>query len=244
MPSRNTMFYAERGHGRALVCLHGAGGLHTHWGQLLTGLAEHGRVVAPDFPGHGRSTPPAPADLAAYGAATLAFLDALELEQAILVGHSMGAAAALEAYLVAPNRVAGLILIGAAARLRVAPALLTGLADDPPAAVTQLVNAMYPEAASALRPDAINEYLRDPRMLAHDLQACNGWDRRADLRPGPPSLVLVGSDDLLTPPKLGTELSSLLAGQCVTLEGVGHAPMIQAPAATLAAIHDWLALQR
>lgn len=240
MPTCNGIFYAERGHGPPIVCLHGAGGLHTHWGHLLTGLAEHGRVIAPDFPGHGRSAAPAPADLVAYGTAILDLLDALELAQAVLIGHSMGAAAALEAYLAAPARVTGLVLIGAAARLRVAPALLAGLTTDPPTAVNQLVTAMYPEAASELRPAAINEYLRDPVILAHDLRVCDGWDRRAQLRAGPPALVLVGSADQLTPPKLGHELANLLEAQLVSLSGVGHAPMIQDPAATLAAIRAWL----
>lgn len=239
MPTLNGIFYAERGSGPPLVCLHGAGGRHTHWGHLLAGLSDVAHVLAPDLPGHGRSSLPAPTTLAAYAARVLALLDALELEQALLVGHSMGAAVALEAYLAAPARITGMVLLGAAARLRVTPAILTGLNDDPSAAVTALVNAMYPASAD-LRPAAIQEYLRDPAILRHDLQLCDGWDGRANLRPGPPALVISGAADQLTPPKLATELRDLLAARLVSLPDVGHVPMLEAPQASVEAIRIWL----
>jgi pimeloyl-ACP methyl ester carboxylesterase len=144
MPTLNGVFYAERGHGPPLVCVHGAGGAHGHWAGLFAGLAPAARAIAVDLPGHGRSAPPAHATIAAYAAALAAFLDDLGAGPALLAGHSMGAAVALELAVARPDLARGLALVGAGARLRVAPAILAGLAADPPAAVAQLVEWMFP----------------------------------------------------------------------------------------------------
>ena len=56
-----------------------------------------------------------------------------------------------------------------------------------------------------------------------------------------PALVLVGSLDSATPPAMSQELAGLLPGsRYVELEGCGHAPMIQAPAAFVATVTDFL----
>ncbi len=242
MPMISGIFFAERGGGLPVLCLHGAGGSHTHWGHLLAGLSGVARVIAPDLPGHGRSQPPAPADIAGYGAAAIALLDALGLERAILAGHSMGAAAALEAAVAAPERVAGLALLGASARLRVAPAFIAGLADDPEPTITQLVATMYPEPSAHLREGAAAEYRRDPARLRADFLACDGWDIRARLAGvTSPTLVLTGAADAMTPPKLAQELAGLLPGaELVLLPEVGHVPMLEAPEATCATLSTWL----
>lgn len=242
MPTRDGIFFAERGAGAPLVCVHGAGGSHTHWGHVLAGLSDAARVIVPDLPGHGRSPPPGRASVAAYGAAVLALLDALGLERALLAGHSMGAAAALEAAVAAPGRVAGLALVGASARLRVAPALLAGLAETPDAAIDDLVAAMYPGPAAHLRAAAAAEYRRDPATLRADFLACDGWDARgpvAALRC--PALVVCGEADALTPPRLARELAGLIPGATLALlPAVGHVPMLEAPGAVVAALRAWL----
>lgn len=242
MPIVDAIFYAARGAGPPLVCLHGAGGTHTHWGYVLAGLSESARVLAPDLPGHGRSRGPAPSTVAGYGAAALALLDALGLERAILAGHSMGAAAAIEAALAAPGRIAGLALVGAAARLRVAPAILAGLAADPAAAIDQLVTMMYPGPSAHLRAPAAAAYLRDPDLLRADFAACDGWDARARVPAlACPALVICGEGDVMTPPRLATELAGMLAGsRLALLPEVGHVPMLEAPEATVEAMRAWL----
>jgi pimeloyl-ACP methyl ester carboxylesterase len=57
----------------------------------------------------------------------IAFLDVVELEQAVLVGHSMGGGIALDMAVRHPDRLAGLGLIATGARLPVAPAILNGI---------------------------------------------------------------------------------------------------------------------
>lgn len=243
MPTAAGLFYAARGAGPPLVCLHGAGGSHTHWGHVLAGLADVARVIVPDLPGHGRSAPAGEATIAGYGAAVLALLDSLGLERAALAGHSMGAAVALEAALAAPDRVTGLALVGAGARLRVAPAMLAGLAEAPDEAIERLVTAMFPEPSAHLRAAAVAEYRRDPARLRADLLACDGWDVRARLSAlSCPAAVVCGELDALTPPRLASELAGLLDGAALTLlPRVGHVPMLEAPAETVAALRAWAA---
>lgn len=244
MPVINEIFYAERGAGpRGIVCVHGAGGSHRHWGALLAALAEHGRVIAVDLPGHDRSAGPARAALAAYAADLRALIAALGLERPIVAGHSMGAAVALELAVAEPALVGGLALIGAAARLRVAPWLVDGLASEPAATVARLVALMYPTAE--LRGPAAADYLRWPARLRDDFLLCDGWDIRARLAGlALPALVVGGEADAMTPPKLAEELRALLGAQLVLLPGVGHVPMVEAPEATAAALVAWLEERR
>ncbi|MEI7770513.1 MAG: alpha/beta fold hydrolase [Chloroflexales bacterium] len=240
------IFYAQRGRaGPALLCLHGAGGSHRHWLHLLDGLGDLARAYAADLPGHGGSASPGRASIAAYAESVFALMDALGLERAALAGHSMGAAAAIVAALDRPERVAGLALVGASARLRVLPALIPGLADDPAATIDMLVSMLYAaEAPAELRAAGVDDLRRcDPAVLRDDFRACDGFDirpRLAELRT--PALVVCGAEDRMTPPRLGAELHAGIVGaQLVTIAGTGHMIMLERPDQLIAALRGWLA---
>ena len=114
------MFYTKRGNqGPTVVCIHGAGGSHLHWGYQLRELATTAQIIAVDLPGHGRSDQPGRSSIHDYSQAIIAFMDAIGCEQAILVGHSMGGAISMWTAFEAPERVSGLGLIGTGGRLRV-----------------------------------------------------------------------------------------------------------------------------
>src|SRR6202043_3477110 len=108
-----------------IVLLHGAGFDHTTWALHSRWFAHHGYgVLAPDLPGHGRSSGAllqAIADMADW---TAALLDAAGAAKAWLVGHSMGSLIALEAAARHPAKVSALGLIGTAATMTVGPDLL------------------------------------------------------------------------------------------------------------------------
>ena len=109
----------------AVVFLHGAGFDHSTWALHSRWFAHHGYgVLAPDLPGHGRSSGaplPTIADMADW---TAALLDAAGVAKARLVGHSMGSLIALETAARHPAKVSGLSLIGTAATMTVGPDLL------------------------------------------------------------------------------------------------------------------------
>src|ERR1700712_4229662 len=108
-----------------IVLLHGAGFDHTTWALHSRWFAHHGYgVLAPDLPGHGRSSGaslPTIADMADW---TAALLDAAGTAKARLVGHSMGSVIALETAARHPGKVTALGLIGTAATMTVGSDLL------------------------------------------------------------------------------------------------------------------------
>lgn len=107
------LFYEQAGHGNPpLVFVHGVACAHDDWHAQVDHFCPRQRVVACDLRGHGASTgDPARCDIETYGADVAALLRALDLPPAVLVGHSMGARVVLQAYVDAPQRVAGLVLV-------------------------------------------------------------------------------------------------------------------------------------
>ncbi|WP_248323815.1 MULTISPECIES: acetoin dehydrogenase dihydrolipoyllysine-residue acetyltransferase subunit [unclassified Caballeronia] len=111
--------YASRGSDdasrAAVLFIHGFGGDLDNWLFNLDALAEKHRVFALDLPGHGQSTPKVPgtslADLAGFVGK---FMDAVGLERAHLVGHSMGGGIAAQMAVDQPKRVQSVALISPA----------------------------------------------------------------------------------------------------------------------------------
>jgi pimeloyl-ACP methyl ester carboxylesterase len=104
--------YVVTGDGPPAVLVHGEASSLLDWQWVVPGLSDLVRVHALDLPGHGDTTKPA----APYSAALLtdtlvAFLDALDLERVILVGHSLGGILATRAARLRPERVSGLCLV-------------------------------------------------------------------------------------------------------------------------------------
>ena len=90
----------------AIVFIHGAMHDHSSWTLLARWFAHHGHaVLAPDLPGHSQSTGAPLESVEAIADWLLALLDAAGVDEAALVGHSMGSLIALEAAARAPARV-------------------------------------------------------------------------------------------------------------------------------------------
>jgi pimeloyl-ACP methyl ester carboxylesterase len=95
-----------------LVFVHGFACAHDDWRAQVDFFRQRQGVVACDLRGHGASTGgPAWCEVETYGADVSALLHALNLPPAVLIGHSMGCRVVLQAYLDAPQRVAGLVLV-------------------------------------------------------------------------------------------------------------------------------------
>lgn len=107
------LFYDVAGMGEpALVFIHGYSCSTDDWRLQVADLASDTTCISFDLRGHGRSSP-ATKDLtmASLASDTISLLDALSIDKAVLVGHSMGTRIALEAALQAPERVSGLALV-------------------------------------------------------------------------------------------------------------------------------------
>src|ERR687885_1619742 len=146
LPGGVRLFYVLAGPAGAvppLVFLHGLGGSGSTWQTVLADLAVRHRVCALDLPGHGASDKPAPAT-ADYSVAGLAravaqALDLLGLAPAVLVGHSLGGAVAMQVALDRPAAVSRLVLVDSA-----------GLGDEINSALLDRVEAT-PSRAEARR---------------------------------------------------------------------------------------------
>ena len=122
MPTR----YLMAGEGLPLLLLHGVGDNALDWRWVMPTLARDHRVYAPDLPGSGGSAKPSVERYspALFGAFVGAFLDALGVDRAAVVGNSAGGLAALRFALKEPARVSALGLVDSAGLgRRVSPAL-------------------------------------------------------------------------------------------------------------------------
>ncbi|AQV02461.1 MULTISPECIES: alpha/beta fold hydrolase [Desulfococcus] len=113
LAGRRTHFI-ERGRGRPVVLIHGFNLDHHSWIKNLDALAAHFKVYAPDLWGHGYST----REPIAYGYDLFEeqirlFLDALDIQSASLIGHSMGGGTSIVLGLRHPDRVDKLVLVDA-----------------------------------------------------------------------------------------------------------------------------------
>lgn len=109
------LHYHEAGQGHPLVLLHGGGPGATAWSNFrpnIQVLAEKFRVLAVDMPGWGRSDSVS-AEKRDHEKALLDFLDALSIENAALIGNSMGGSTSVMTAVEAPERVSHLIVMGA-----------------------------------------------------------------------------------------------------------------------------------
>jgi len=109
------LHYLEEGRGPATALVHGLGGFAESWRHNIPELARHGRVIALDLPGFGRSGKPRrPYTLDFLAHALDGLLRGLGVDTVRLVGHSLGGAVAARFALDHPGRVERLAFLGAA----------------------------------------------------------------------------------------------------------------------------------
>jgi len=244
----------------ALPCvlfMHGAMHDHSGWTLLARWCAHHGHgVLAVDQPGHGRSAGPPLPSVEALADWTLALMSAAGVQQATLVGHSMGTLIALEAAARAPKRATRLVLLGAAYPMKVSDALL-GIAREAPLRAIDMVNALsistpaskpgYPgpgawvhggNRALMRNQQALSS---DVNLFEHDFRICDAYagGAKAMAKVKCPTTLVVGERDQMTPPKATKELAAALKAKVVTVP-TGHHLMAEAPDAVLAALRGAL----
>src|SRR5574337_530547 len=176
---------------------------------------------------------------------SLRVMDAAGVQQATLVGHSMGTLIALEAAARAPERVARMVLIGAAYPMKVSDALLDTARESPLRAI-DMVNALsistlaskpsYPAPGMWLH-GSNRALMRNQQALSdgvnlfeHDFRICDayagGGPAMAKVRC--PTTLITGVRDQMTPPKATRELAAALKAEVVPVTS-GHHLMAEAP---------------
>ncbi len=248
---------AERGRGsRTLVFLHGIGGNHRAFEGQLDHFAGSARAIAWDMPGYGASAPLERMTFPGLAQALVALFDARGVEQAVVVGHSMGGMVAQELVASFPDRVAALVLyattpaFGAASsdwqrqflesRLRpldegktpadLAPALVAGIVGDQPdpEGIARAVECM-----SAIKSDAY-------RAALHCLVTFDRRDSLGSIRC--PTLALACERDRVVSPAIVERMAQAIPKASYrVLPGAGHLANLERPAAFDAALEEFLA---
>lgn len=230
----------------ALVFIHGAGDSARAWREQVAYFGSRAHAI--DLPGHGQRPDNLPEDasVADYARAVHAILrDELQLARPILAGHSLGGLIALQLGLDMASQLAGLILIGTGARMRVLPALLEAARAQPGEALRSLkdlsLSAESDPALSARLPG--EQPAPGPGMLYRDLAACNSFDvmdRLANLR-GLPTLIICGAQERNAPVKYSQYLHTHIPGSTLKIVAdAGHYVQREQPAEVNRAIARWL----
>ncbi len=107
---QSELYYEDQGEGPVIVLAHGIGGNHASWFQQLPVFAASYRVVTFDHRGFGRSSDVETAGRSAFVSDLLALLDHLGIDQAVLVGQSMGGGTCIGFAAAHPERVRALVL--------------------------------------------------------------------------------------------------------------------------------------
>lgn len=235
----------SEGRGAPLVLLHAFPLDQRMWDEQIAAFASRLRVVTFDWRGFGESTLGDGASTMEVFADDVArLLDALAIERATICGLSMGGYAALAFYRKYAERVAALILAdtrpgtdteeGKRGRYEMAELARRSGASA-------LVDKMIPKLLGPVTQQTKPQVVERVRTMIEGnnaegiARALIGMAERADstellARIECPALVIVGSDDGITPPSEAEKMSQAISGaRLVTIAGAGHLSNLEQP---------------
>ena len=243
------------GGGTTLVLLHGFPFDRSMWRGQAEALAGEFRVVAPDLRGLGETPVGDEVSIEGMAEDVSALLDELSLGRVVLGGLSMGGYVAFEFFRKFPERVRALVLAdtrpqadteeGRRTREESAQrALKEGMAP--------IVESMLPKLISTETRERGGEVLALARAMMLDtspegaaaaLRAMAARRDQTDLLPSinVPTLIIVGSEDTVTPPADAEAMHAKIAGsRLVVVEGAGHLSNVERPSEFNRALVEFL----
>lgn len=246
--------FEQEGTGPDLVVLHSLLTDRRAFEAVVPALADRFRVNLVDLPGFGKSAQVGFA-IDAHADAVGAFFEAGEFDptRTVLLGNGLGAFIALGTAVRHGDRFERLCLVGCGARFS-EPARETfatmarrveegGMEAVSDAAVRRIFPDTYLEAHPEVRAERRRVLANtDPGAFVGGCLALQRVDYRGEAETvANPTLVLVGSEDRATPPAMARELRDRIPGaDLIEIDGVGHAPQMQAPDRFLQALEGFL----
>lgn len=247
----------ETGEGRPLLLLHSLLADRAIFDRVVPMLATERRVILPDLPGFGGSSP-AGATVEAIADRVSEIFEALALSpECDVLGNGFGGFIASSLAIRHGHRFDRLVLADTGLGFDEAgSAQFHGMAararqGGMEAVVDVAMKRLFPEQFIAANPELMAErraalVRTNPDFFGKACEALAALDLRAQAgRIRNPTLVIVGSLDAATPPQMVRELADAIDGsQFVELEGLAHAPMAQAPDVFMDTISEFLGLRR
>lgn len=226
--------YVEEGHGVPVLYVHGNTG-SKRWFSRVMDVAGY-RTIAPDMPNFADSEASGTYDMEEYARVMRSFLKELEIDEYVLVGHSLGGAVAMAMAVQDPNPIKRLILVdsspveGLVTPKEHYPAieayktnrdlLKTGLAAVTPTLTDGEFLDQLVDDASRMDPGAFTGH--------PDALATADYRERAK-GVSVPTTVIVGDKDILIKDIDGQHAADAFGGTLIVLDGVGHSPMVENP---------------
>ncbi|MFI5733632.1 alpha/beta fold hydrolase [Kribbella sp. NPDC051587] len=259
---RNNVVVTGNPDGRPVVLAHGFGCDQNMWRLTVPALAPDYRVVLFDYVGSGRSRlsafdPSRYSALGGYADDVVEVAEALDLTEAVFVGHSVSAMIGVLAANKAPERIGALVMVAPSPRYIDDGAYLGGFTAEDIDELLASLEANYLGWSTAMapvimgtpdRPELGDELTRsfcatDPAMARVFARTTFLSDSRADLaQVRVPTLILESAEDMIAPRQVGAYVHDAVAGSTlVTLDSTGHCPHLSAPEATNQAITAFLA---
>ncbi|MEV0210188.1 alpha/beta hydrolase [Streptomyces sp. NPDC050788] len=259
---RNNITVTGNPQGPTVVLAHGFGCDQNMWRLTVPALAEDHRVVLFDYVGSGRSDPAAfsaerYSSLEGYARDVVEVCEALDLHEAVFVGHSVSAMIGVLAADLAPERIGALVMIAPSPRYIDDDGYRGGFGADDIEELLQSLESNYLGWSAAMAPvimgnadrPELGEELKnsfcatDPDMARVFARTTFLSDSRDDLkRVNVPTLVLDCTHDAIAPREVGAFVSRTIPGSTlVTLDATGHCPHLSAPEATNEALRAFLA---
>lgn len=250
--------YADQGPGPVVVLLHGFPLSKAMWDEQLTGIGNVYRVIAPDLRGFGESpVPEGTYTMDSMADDVVELLETLEIAGPVVVGGlSMGGYVALSLVARYPTRVKGLILMdtraGAdspeAAQGREATAKTVIAANSANPVVESMLPKLFCKWTVEQRPKRVEQMLEFMQRTAPEgiVGALRGMASRPDRRPdlpkiAAPTLVMVGEEDVLTPPAESQAMADAIPNAHLeVIPKAGHMAPYENPAVANTAILRFL----
>lgn len=232
-----TIVYSASGSGPVgLVFIHGGLANRGFWDGELKAFAAHYRVIAPDLPGHGRSgTNREKWGIPEFGVDVRHIIEAEHLEKVILIGNSLGGPVAIEAALLIPGKVLGVVGVDTFNRLpdpmtpedarKRADAFRTNYAGS----LRQMVKMLFhADADPALVAGAKRRMARTSPDAAYRIfLSLGGYDLRASAHRLTVPLRAINGD--LYPTDIRSVREIKADFDVVVMKHMGHYPMLERP---------------
>lgn len=248
--------YEDEGQGTPVLFVHGFPLDHALWSQQLDGLASRARCIAPDLRGFGASGREGPFSMDQYADDLVCLLDHLEVPRAVVAGLSMGGYVAFALWRSYPERVRALVLADTRATADDEAALAkrremieAARASGPQVVGERMLEGMVGRTSRQRSPEVVLEVRRimERAPLEGVVGAIEAMMARPDSTPDlaridVPTLIIVGDEDVITPPAQSRAMHELIPGSRLEiLEGAGHASNMERPAAFNHLLGEFLA---